>query len=847
MASVDDVIVLDDDDDEMPIPLKSDWELPKQTWNGEEGSQSKTSSLKADNCKLFDQFVDYCSSFTQEHPEVITFLKNRLSKVNPTFLSSVEFHNILGRCLTRVQSKHSKVYVYINELCTAFKANSSKRKVVLKTTVHQKSPSRSVDGINNVEVKEKPEEDTTKKNGNKRQIRYLENLLRMYSREIQKLQEKELTLEEMEDEDSSYIQEARLKRKLIRIFQKLCDLKDCPSLTGRVIEQRIIYNGTRFPEVNRRLEKFVNQTHDCFPDYGDVLRVIQRASQKHNLGLVPKQMEGMAQDAFRELGNRLQERRHLDLVYNFGCHLTDTYKAGVDPAFQDQSLTRRLRENRTVALSQLEGVIKKYADMQDDGEDEEWRNKKTEMETPNSIKGEQIRKRKGSSPSSQESDESEEVDSETDIEDELKRCEAMSDREEGDTDEEPLPADRENEVDQLMEQICDPQPSTSTEGLKIGVVEEKQINEDAEDKNEDADVKEDFELNEAAEERPLREDVIQEMSLGQASTPSPPSPVRSPVVAEPKEDSPPLDNSISFDQSLSSNEIQECSDHIESPQKDDLLDKSPSHLESNATASPSMEIQTRVDEENSEERDTSSEDSPSPSDAPSNCSSRKIHHLATHGKPQILVKESNEESASPTNNSTPCVADLGLSITVDNTEMPCIEEDKEECPVEENGEEQPNIVESLAICNLLHDMENNVDIDEKVELLSPNMKGARHVIKIEDGLAEVKEPKEKPQSHERGQEKELCKVPGASSLGGRNGVASINWQEATKCLQSNEIRILQGCSDHNRSGKTTGHNLTNKRKRSFPQAFPENGNSPLNGNSKDCVWMKNFKRPRKNR
>ncbi|NXL69152.1 DAXX protein, partial [Chordeiles acutipennis] len=161
----------------------------------------------------------------------------------------------------------------------------------------------------------------------KRQIRYLENLLRVYTGEIRRLQERELDLSELDSEDSTYLQESRLKRKMMRIFERLCQLKQCSSLTGRVIEQRIPYRGTRYPEVNRRIERFINRP-DAFPDYGDILKVIQKASARHGLGLARRQMENMAQDAFREVGNRLQERRHLDLVYNFGSHLTDQYRPG---------------------------------------------------------------------------------------------------------------------------------------------------------------------------------------------------------------------------------------------------------------------------------------------------------------------------------------------------------------------------------------------------------------------------------------------------------------------------------------------------------------------------------------
>ncbi|KAM8952778.1 death domain-associated protein 6 [Pelodytes ibericus] len=471
MAHMDEIIVLDDDDDEeeeiahssntKTFPQKPETKTAVE--KDCDDSLTKVAVISAQNNKLFEEFVDYCSGLTVEHPEVLSFLKGRFSRANSSFLSSTEFCNILGRCLTRVQSKRSKVYVYINELCTALKANSQKRKVSLQPPSTSHSPVDHGEKVDEKtkEAKEQGEDDNhTNKPGSKRQIRYLENLLQLYSREIQKLQERELSLDELENEDSAYIQEARLKRKLLLIFNKLCQLKDCSSLTGRVIEQRIPYRGTRYPEINRRLEKFINGSQDIFPDYGDVLRVIQRASDKHGLSLSRKQMQGMAQDAFRELGNRLQERRHLDLVYNFGCHLTDTYKPGNDPAHQDPTLHRRLRDNRNMAVTRLDDLIKKYAVMQDEGEEEEQKKKRKESELPQSSKS----KRQTPSPQSHEDEESEDEDeeeSETDIEEELKHCQEMSDGEEGEEEEaEEHPADQDNEADQRMEIQCDLQPSS---------------------------------------------------------------------------------------------------------------------------------------------------------------------------------------------------------------------------------------------------------------------------------------------------------------------------------------------------------------------------------------------------
>lgn len=46
------------------------------------------------------------------------------------------------------------------------------------------------------------------------QIAYLENLMKMYNDEIHRLQKSELTLDDLDMEDSLFIQENKLKRKV---------------------------------------------------------------------------------------------------------------------------------------------------------------------------------------------------------------------------------------------------------------------------------------------------------------------------------------------------------------------------------------------------------------------------------------------------------------------------------------------------------------------------------------------------------------------------------------------------------------------------------------------------------
>ncbi|NXF28137.1 DAXX protein, partial [Rhodinocichla rosea] len=308
------------------------------------------------------QFLSVCAPLTQEHPEVLPFLSSRHLRAHPDFRGSAEFRNILGRLLRRVRGRRRKVYVYINELCTypgGCPANPSASSQYPNASSQCPSSSSQYPGGSSQYPEGSSQCPNTpsqhpnapsqcpstpsqcpsapsqqhldppgrRAGGSRRQIRHLEHLLRVYAGEIRRLQERELDLAELDSADSPYLQENRLKRRMMRIFRRLCQLKDCSSLTGRVLEQRIRFRGTRYPEVNRSIERFINRP-DAFPDYSDILREIRGASARHRLGLGRRQMENMAQEAFREVGNRLQERRHLDLVYNFGSHLTDEYRPG---------------------------------------------------------------------------------------------------------------------------------------------------------------------------------------------------------------------------------------------------------------------------------------------------------------------------------------------------------------------------------------------------------------------------------------------------------------------------------------------------------------------------------------
>ena len=63
------------------------------------------------------------------------------------------------------------------------------------------------------------------------------------SDEIQNLQRRELTLDEMKAEDSVYELEDRYKKRIMKVWNKLCELQGASKTTGRIKEKKFKFEG----------------------------------------------------------------------------------------------------------------------------------------------------------------------------------------------------------------------------------------------------------------------------------------------------------------------------------------------------------------------------------------------------------------------------------------------------------------------------------------------------------------------------------------------------------------------------------------------------------------------------
>ncbi|KAK7094595.1 hypothetical protein V1264_006129 [Littorina saxatilis] len=194
-------------------------------------------------------------------------------------------------------------------------------------------------------------------------VRRLEKLLEKIRDKIEKTCEKDLSIEDLDAEDSPYIFEDCLQKKFIKVWNKLCQVKGRNTSSGRPIERRFKYEGTRFPEINRKIQKFVNRP-DCFPDYHDVKGIVKKVNTRCTLGLSAMQINDISREAFLDVGETLKKRRHEDFISTFHSKQTMNFSTDRDPALFDDELRRKLDENGRVGKSRLEEVINRYSNLQ---------------------------------------------------------------------------------------------------------------------------------------------------------------------------------------------------------------------------------------------------------------------------------------------------------------------------------------------------------------------------------------------------------------------------------------------------------------------------------------------------
>ncbi|XP_041369104.1 uncharacterized protein LOC121383260 [Gigantopelta aegis] len=101
-----------------------------------------------------------------------------------------------------------------------------------------------------------------------------------------------------------------------------------------------------------------------FPDYFDIRKIFCKVNEEQSLNLSTGAIASLSKEAFIDVGNILQKRRHEDFICTFKSKQTESFRIDKDPALHDKELKRKLEENRQKGKNKLAEVINKYADLQ---------------------------------------------------------------------------------------------------------------------------------------------------------------------------------------------------------------------------------------------------------------------------------------------------------------------------------------------------------------------------------------------------------------------------------------------------------------------------------------------------
>lgn len=207
-------------------------------------------------------------------------------------------------------------------------------------------------------------------------LRKVEKKMKELSKKIKELENEEVDWDD--DVNSAYLVEERMKRQFAKLHDYYCRLANCSPATGRPIEKKFKYQGSRYTEINKRITSWVNKYKE-FPDYVDILNLVKKVTKQSNLPLRPETVRVQAQEIFRDVGRMLKNRRESDDLY---CLYSYVEEEGEDPAKQDETLDRLLMENEKIAIENLNKVFQEFVDKDGQQQESTDLDAKTASETP---------------------------------------------------------------------------------------------------------------------------------------------------------------------------------------------------------------------------------------------------------------------------------------------------------------------------------------------------------------------------------------------------------------------------------------------------------------------------------
>lgn len=286
-------------------------------------STSKEAVSKNEVSRELKELIETCRA-AESSAEMKQIIKKKLLKyyhsVHPDYVMSKNFLISLRETTNEIKKEPHLVYIKLKD-------------VIEELDTRRKSKATVVTSEESLEVKG---------TGDEKKDLYLKKLYKALvklKRHIADLEEAEVDWDD--DEDSSYLKKVRFEKRACEIYNKICEITGESAHAHRIVKKPIKFKGTDFPEFNIKLQKFVNK-NKSFPNYFEVLRLLDYCNKTHNFGLSNDQTKSYAQDAFEKLGKTLQKRRKDDFYESAVSYVGKTK----DPAKDDPKLRAQLEKNK---------------------------------------------------------------------------------------------------------------------------------------------------------------------------------------------------------------------------------------------------------------------------------------------------------------------------------------------------------------------------------------------------------------------------------------------------------------------------------------------------------------------
>ena len=195
-------------------------------------------------------------------------------------------------------------------------------------------------------------------------LKKLRKKMEIYSRQIKKFNEESLGYSDMERSDSAYMKVDALQRKLLKTWEEFCRVQGMsPNIAVKY--NTTGFTGTHYEELNKKIDRLLDKSVDSFPDYIDVLTIVQRCTTKHKLPISSEEQSIMSRRLFQDIIKELKRRRQSDFVTHFGSHLTDECKRTSDPALENAELHTTLERQHVEGEEKMAKVIEGFVVQQE--------------------------------------------------------------------------------------------------------------------------------------------------------------------------------------------------------------------------------------------------------------------------------------------------------------------------------------------------------------------------------------------------------------------------------------------------------------------------------------------------